>query len=134
VAALVLHPPQEGVAGSDNANSIVLAVEYRGRRILLTGDLEAAGLNRLLAEPPRHADVVLAPHHGSRRSSPAAFADWTRPSWVVVSGGMHDDLSVVRATYEAAGGQVLHTAAVGAVQVTIDRAGLRVQALGQSER
>ena len=35
VAAHVFHPPQLGVVGNDNANSIVLAVEYDGRRILL---------------------------------------------------------------------------------------------------
>ena len=28
----VLHPPRRGVLGSDNANSIVLAIEYQGRR------------------------------------------------------------------------------------------------------
>ena len=43
VAIDVLHPPRAGVIGSDNANSIVLAVEFEGRRVLLTGDLESPG-------------------------------------------------------------------------------------------
>jgi competence protein ComEC len=64
----VLHPPRNGVLGSDNANSIVLAIEYHGRRMLLTGDLESPGLEDVIAELPRHCDVVLAPHHGSAYS------------------------------------------------------------------
>ncbi len=64
----VLHPPRFGVLGSDNANSVVLAVDYCGREILLPGDLESPGLDDLLAEEPRRCDVLLAPHHGSRQS------------------------------------------------------------------
>ncbi|MGI9428743.1 MAG: ComEC/Rec2 family competence protein, partial [Bythopirellula sp.] len=35
----VLHPPRTGVAGRDNANSLLLAVRYAGQSILLPGDL-----------------------------------------------------------------------------------------------
>lgn len=66
----VLHPPRRGVLGSDNANSIVLDIEYQGRRVLLTGDLETPGLDDLLAEAPLDTDVLLAPHHGSAFSDP----------------------------------------------------------------
>jgi competence protein ComEC len=66
----VLHPPRRGVLGSDNANSIVLAIEYQGRRLLLTGDLESPGLDDVIAEQPYDCDVVLAPHHGSPSSDP----------------------------------------------------------------
>jgi competence protein ComEC len=41
----ILHPPRRGVLGTDNANSITLAIEYRGRRLLLPGDLESPGLD-----------------------------------------------------------------------------------------
>ena len=68
-AVEVLHPPRHGVLGSDNANSIVLAVDYQGREVLLPGDLESPGLDDVLAEEPRHCDVLLAPHHGSRQSN-----------------------------------------------------------------
>src|SRR6185369_9808510 len=81
----VLHPPRRGVLGSDNANSVVLAIEYAGRRILLTGDLESPGLDDVMAEEPYDCDVLLAPHHGSRRSDPPGFAAWSTPKWVVLS-------------------------------------------------
>ena len=45
----VLHPLPEGVRGNDNANSVVLLIEYAGRRLLLTGDLLGDGLDQLLA-------------------------------------------------------------------------------------
>src|SRR5690606_29944679 len=87
----VLHPPRRGVPGSDNANSIVLALEYAGRRILLPGDLETPGLEDVLEEEPLPTDVVMAPHHGSARSNPRGFAAWATPAWVVISGGRSRD-------------------------------------------
>ena len=60
-AVEVLHPPRYGVLGSDNANSIVLAVDYQGREVLLPGDLESPGLDDVLAEEPRHCDVLIGP-------------------------------------------------------------------------
>jgi competence protein ComEC len=66
----VLHPPRRGIIGSDNANSVTLGVEYAGRRVLLPGDLESPGIDDVMAERPYDCDVLLAPHHGSRRSDP----------------------------------------------------------------
>lgn len=123
----ILHPTREGVLGSDNANSLVLAVEYGGRRILLTGDLETPGLNAVLAEEPLDCDVLLAPHHGSVRSNPPGMVAWCRPEWVVISGGTGGDREgTVERAYAADGATVLHTAERGAVTVTIDAASLQV--------
>jgi competence protein ComEC len=127
----VLHPPPEGVRGTDNANSIVLETTYRGRRILLTGDLEDGGLARVIELPPRDIDVLLAPHHGSAKSSPEEMAPWSRPEIVVVSGGFRGNLYPVQTTYARFGAKVLHTASVGAVQVTIDQVGMSVKPLGR---
>ena len=55
----VLHPPQSGVRGNDNANSIVLELAYQGKRVLLTGDLEGDGLARVIELPPRDVDALL---------------------------------------------------------------------------
>ena len=46
----VIHPPRQGVFGGDNANSLVLLVQCRGHRILLTGDLAPPGLDDVMAE------------------------------------------------------------------------------------
>ncbi|HJN09933.1 MAG TPA: ComEC/Rec2 family competence protein [Pirellulaceae bacterium] len=115
----ILHPPPHGVGGSDNANSIVLRVTFAGRSILLPGDLESPGLERLLGTPPGSYDVVMAPHHGSPRSRPRVFAQWSRPLWVVISGGHSSESENVRCEFEAGGARVLHTDQDGAVRVRI---------------
>jgi competence protein ComEC len=115
----VLHPPRKGVLGSDNANSIVLAIEYQQRRILLTGDLENPGLDDVLAERPYDADLLLAPHHGSRFSDPPGMATWSSPEFVVISGSRADWQPAVAEAYSSRGGQVLHTAHTGAIRATI---------------
>ena len=122
----VLHPPESGVAGSDNANSIVLLVEFDGRRILLPGDLESPGLEDLLDEPQLDCDVIMAPHHGSTRSNPVGFAKWSSPEYVVISGGLGRDATPVKTAYELAGGRVYHTAEVGLVQVSIRDGSCRI--------
>lgn len=120
----VLHPPRSGTAADDNANSIVFAIEYRGRRILLPGDLASPGLEDLLAGEPWDCDVLLAPHHGSGQSDPPELAAWCMPEAVVISGSPSKYQPETMATYLASGAQVLHTGAVGAVRVRIDANGL----------
>jgi competence protein ComEC len=111
----VLHPTRFGVIGSDNANSLTLSVDYRGRRVLLPGDLESPGLENVTAELPHDCDVLLAPHHGSRRSDPPGFAAWSTPEWVIVSCGDVDVRPAVR-TYELAGANVFQTNRHGTIE------------------
>jgi competence protein ComEC len=120
VTLQVLHPTRNGVLGSDNANSVVAAVEHAGRHILLPGDLESPGIEAVMAELPYDCDVLLAPHHGSRRSDPPGFAAWSTPEWVVISGGGHDDdIRPVVGTYEQAGAQVLLTNLSGMIRFSL---------------
>jgi len=122
----VLHPPERGVIGGDNANSIVLLVEGGGRRIFLPGDLESPGLDDVMAESPVDCDVVMAPHHGSARSNPVGFSAWCTPQYLVISGGHNDVVPFVEQAYEEAGAEVLHTSVSGAVTATIDENGVQM--------
>ncbi len=114
----VLHPPFGRPHSDDNANSIVLAVEYAGRRILLTGDLDGHGQARLLQMPPMGVDVLVSPHHGSRRANPQALAEWATPEELIVSADHRVDFAALRAAY---GDQVRITSTddVGAVTFEI---------------
>jgi competence protein ComEC len=132
VVARVLHPPRFGILGGDNANSVTLAVEYAGYRILLPGDLESPGLDDVMAELPYDCDVLLAPHHGSRQSDPPGFAAWSTPEWVVISGGFAAEPDV-RATYQRAGARVLNTGQAGAVLFSI-RAGSFAEVTANASR
>lgn len=121
----VLHPPQFGVPGRDNANSILLNVEYAGYRILLPGDLESPGIETVMADAPLDVDVLLAPHHGSNLSDPASFAAWSTPDWVVLSGRYTaDDTRVTTTSYQGVGAKILHTAESGAMEFTVSSAGI----------
>jgi competence protein ComEC len=115
----VLHPPQRGIVGTDNANSVTLGVEYRGKKMLLPGDLEKPGLDDLMAELPYDCDVLMAPHHGSRGSDPPGFAAWCTPERVVFSGDSHVPADVER-TYSQAGAQVFTTGKLGTVEFLLD--------------
>jgi competence protein ComEC len=130
----VIHPTLHNPAASDNSNSLVLALEYQGRRILLTGDLESPGLNDVIAEMPCDCDLVLAPHHGSARSDPSGFAAWSTPEWVVVSGSHGDRRAEVENAYRRNGARVLHTADSGAVTAIIALGRLFVEPWRPSSR
>ncbi|MBI1346116.1 MBL fold metallo-hydrolase [bacterium] len=82
----VIHPASEEAYSRDNANSLVILVEYAGRRVLLTGDLEREGLEDVLRLPREAVDLVISPHHGSRNANPPEFGAWTNPVAVIVSG------------------------------------------------
>ncbi len=83
----ILHPAIGFNSKHDNANSIVLEIDYAGRRILLTGDLEKDGTTQIIGNQTKKYDVVMAPHHGSKYSSPQEFFDWANPKYVLVSSG-----------------------------------------------
>ena len=116
----VFHPPPERVVGSDNANSITLAIEFAGCRLLLPGDLEGPGLDMVIAAPPYDCNVLLAPHHGSRHSDPSRFAAWCTPEWVVISGGSHRGIEPTVDIYEQSGAEVLRTDRDGAIEVVVE--------------
>ncbi len=123
----VLHPPPGGCGGGDNSNSLVLGIAVGSQRALLTGDLEAEGLEELLAEPPQQYDLLLAPHHGSRRSRPREMARWAAPRVVVVSEGAARDGASFLADWEATGASVYWTHQHGMVEVLVAGRELRVR-------
>jgi competence protein ComEC len=122
----VLHPPEFGMLGRDNANSILLSVDFAGRRILLPGDLESPGIERVMADPPLDCDVLLAPHHGSELSDPPGFAAWSSPEWVVMSGRQPERTLVADLSYQQAGAEVFHTSVDGAVTCKLSAEGVRI--------
>jgi competence protein ComEC len=129
----VLHPPASGSAGNENARSLVLAIQHAGRTILLTGDLDGAGLTRVLELPPRPVDVMLAPHHGSAKANPAAFAEWGKPHVVISSQGPNDSITA-RKSYTPGGAQYLTTTVHGAITVRTRCGGMVVETFVTNER
>ncbi len=87
----VIAPPEatrDHRLSSDNDGSLVLMVTLGERRILVTGDIEAAGEAWLVASGmDQRADVLVVPHHGSNTSSTADFIAAVAPSVAVVPVG-----------------------------------------------
>jgi len=122
-------------ARGENDNSLVVRVGWRGRHLLFAGDVEAEGEGALLARAGQAvaADVVKAPHHGSKTSSTADFVSATHPSVVVISVGERNRWGFpnpgVMARWRGVGARVLRTDRDGGVTVTVDKRG-RVAAEG----
>ena len=114
----VLHPPHDFRSPHDNPNSIILSLGYAGRRILLTGDLELEGLERLLKTPPLHADVLLSPHHGSLKANPPDLARWATPDYLIISTPEASTAERLAQRYGPET-QILTTASQGAIRCHI---------------
>jgi competence protein ComEC len=128
VRLTVLSPDSAEIAGAADANaaSIVVMAEYRGVRILLTGDAERDVEARLVERwgSKLRADVLKVGHHGSKTSTTAPLLDAVRPRIALVSVGAgnrygHPSPDVM-STLRTRGTEVLRTDDVGSVIVAID--------------
>ncbi len=83
----VLHPANDSNLSGNNA-SLVLRVVHRNKGLaLLTGDIEKGAITQLRHNTTLQADVLVAPHHGSRSSFSKAFYDAVAPQYILVSYG-----------------------------------------------
>ncbi|HPJ72946.1 MAG TPA: MBL fold metallo-hydrolase, partial [bacterium] len=102
-----------GGVGEVNADSAVIRLEHAGRTVLLTGDLNRKGEEKLLAEGAvLGADLLKVGHHGAADSSSARFLAAVAPRWAAVSTGANSwgapDPETIR-RLEAAGTRVART-------------------------
>ena len=124
--------PRPGRAQEGNDNSCVLAIVSEGGRVLLPGDIGVATEFELLRRARRQlsADVLLAPHHGSRTSSGLTWLRVVNPDWIIVSAGWHHHFGhphpEVWQRYLRIGATPLNTADVGAIRLLL-RPGLPPQ-------
>ena len=120
----VLHPPADNqfLADSDNASSLVLNIQFGDRAILLTGDLEENGLDLLLSGPNRQADIILAPHHGSKLANPVTLANYSGAAFAVASAARKDKVGNLY-TLAAKPIRMFNTSKTGAVTFKIPRNG-----------
>ena len=128
----VLHPLTDHLQNSTlspNARSCTLRIRYRGRSVLLTGDIEAPQERALLDRAAQSredlkADVLLAPHHGSGTSSTNEFLQAVHPSVALFQVGYrnryrHPKQEIVQ-RYRDHGILPLRTDQSGAIRMEVD--------------
>lgn len=104
-----------------NDASCVLMVRGGGGAMIIPGDISARVEGLLLRYQLEHlhAEVLVAPHHGSRSSSSQNFAAVVAPDWVVYSAGHHNSYGhphpLVLKRYESLGARALDTVSSGAI-------------------
>lgn len=119
----VLHPGFSEKYEEDNPASLTILLSFRGRRILLTGDLEGEGLEKIMTEPfTAPVDVLLAPHHGSLSANTIELDQWANPDYLIVSGGKNQTNANLREIYSS-DTRIYSTFTHGAITCRIDNSG-----------
>ncbi|NLY36353.1 MAG: MBL fold metallo-hydrolase [Tissierellia bacterium] len=71
----------------DNEDCLVFVMNYKGKKILYTGDV---GIKRLKELPRERVDILKYPHHGSRHSLERSYYDAVDPQIVILSYGRNN--------------------------------------------
>lgn len=137
-----LHPQlaeYNDASEKGNDRSCVLKVSSRYGSVLLPGDIEKRGEAGLSQSGVNlRADVVVAPHHGSRTSSTPAFVDAVAPGAVVYSVGYRNRFGhphpLVSARYRQVGAHALRTDLDGAVLIDMKPTGPDVRKWRDEQR
>ena len=87
----VLNPPPEESANLGlNEASLVIKLTYKEVSLLFTGDIGLKAETFLKETTDLNADILKAPHHGSRYSSSTIFLEKVSPDAVVISAGLRN--------------------------------------------
>jgi len=137
VSARVLAPRRPFLRWTQddaNNNSVAVRLTYKDVGFLLTGDLEAEGVRRLVRDFPSatgglRARVLQLPHHGRPVKGIGRLLDAVRLDWAVASCGSEAQYYLKGEVGEALEHRhtpLLRTDLHGAVTFTTDGRGLRV--------
>ncbi len=124
----ILYPPKDRGKwlGSEKTNnaSMVLRTAYKDTAILFTGDIEKSGEQHAIdiAGSRLEADILIAPHHGSKTSSSKAFLKAVDPDVAVFSSRRsrfgHPSAEMI-ARYEKQDIDIWETDSCGAVRIRV---------------
>jgi competence protein ComEC len=118
-----LAPLQPG--HGNNASCVLRVQTGDGRVVLLPGDIESAVEKQLLHTQSQRlaADVLLAPHHGSRTSSTPGFVSAVDADIVLFAVGYRNRFGFPRdqvvQRYRRGGARLLDTASDGAIRLRL---------------
>lgn len=129
-----IHPPKEYETDSANAYSTTLAVSYGKTKLLLCGDLEGDGEERvmeILRREQTKFDILKVSHHGSKYSTDVDFLKQAAPELAIISCGKNNRYGhphkELLERLENAGVPFLQTPYTGAITLYINGFTYRVQ-------
>jgi competence protein ComEC len=123
----VLNPPDPRLSGTGadtNNNSVVMRLRYDGFSLLLAGDIEQRGAERVARLGPAvECTALKVPHHGSAGAAETDLIETVKPALAVVSVGRNNSFG--HPTPEAleelkrVGATVMRTDEDGAVTIRV---------------
>jgi len=126
----IIHPLRENALDETrktNDRGCVLRISAEGKHLLLPADIEAVSEREILQRNPHvlTAEVLIAPHHGSKTSSTEEFIDAVAPLWTIFTVGYrnhfgHPKDEIVQRYVEHRSGQ-MRTDESGAVAIQIEQ-------------
>ena len=130
--------PNRGTFKSDNNNSCVVLVSYKGFKLLLTGDIEKQREYALRNNSKiRDVDLLISPHHGSNSSSTDIFIKLTNPSWVIHSVNAYNrwQFPSIKVVTRYASNNVKQLATYkGAIKIEVASDAYRITTQGQAKK
>jgi len=132
--------PEKNSLQKGNDHSCVLKITTANQKsILLTGDIEKQAEKFLLdSKENLAADILVAPHHGSKTSGLNEFVAAVHPHWVVFSVGYlnryHFPNAFVVKKYQAIGTKILATDRTGAMQFLVGDKNITVESYRVTHR
>lgn len=122
LVAEIVHPVETPAPlGSGNARSLGVALMAGRTRITILGDLDGEALVRLAPELGK-ADILIAPHHGSRRAAVPRLRERVSPGLVVVCCGRNNRYHFPSSDFRALFSQVTFrtTADEGEIRIPLE--------------
>jgi competence protein ComEC len=120
----VLHPDGATYTATNN-RSCVLKVEGEGGSVLIPGDIEQQVETRLLqhSRDQLAADILIAPHHGSKSSSGVSFIEAVSPQIVIFAAGYRNRYQFPKAQIVARfamqGSKMYTSGHAGAIKIVV---------------
>jgi competence protein ComEC len=133
----VLSPQHAFV--SENENSCVLKIQSEQGAVLLTGDIEALAESWLIETYGKNlnANVLIAPHHGSKTSSTIGFLQAVKPEYVLIPAGYRNQFDHphhdVLQRYQQIKAKWFNSADSGAITINVRGGSWIVQSLRDTE-
>lgn len=125
VAFNMIYPTLESLQ-LGNDSSCVLRIDNGRHSVLLTGDIEKFAERQLLSSGTNlTADILTAPHHGSKTSSQKDFITAVHPQYVIFATGYrnryHFPHVQVVTNYQDKNVMMINTVDAGAVQFRLEK-------------